>query len=81
VLGPVHCCWGFGAGGEVSFGFSFFIVRFYELIGYRAYSLFQVMVREWVCVGSLTVVFFLRELCFGFIIAPCAFPRWTGHVG
>jgi hypothetical protein len=38
------------------------------------------MVREWVCVGSLTVVFFLRELCFGFLIAPCAFPRWTGHV-
>jgi hypothetical protein len=29
--------------------------------------------------GSLTVVFFLRELCFGFVVAPGAFPGWADH--
>lgn len=51
------------------------------LISFLDHILLQIMIRERVRMGSLAVVFFLRELCFWFLIALCALSRRAGHGG
>jgi hypothetical protein len=38
VLGPVHCCWGFGAEGEVSLRFVFLFLDLRRLLILRTIS-------------------------------------------
>jgi hypothetical protein len=59
--------------------FFLFIVVLLNVVYDLYNSLFEIMVGKWVCMGSLTVELFLRQLCFWFVFAPGAFPGWADH--